>query len=69
MWHTLKHLSNLFQVSVWHPRAAEPSLLSTTDSASEYSLALNSAALKYLTGRVTISFFKFTLWSLTLKEF
>jgi len=37
------------EVSVWHPRAAEPSLLSTTDSASEYSLALNSAALKYLT--------------------
>jgi len=35
-------------MSIWHPRATEPSLLSTTESTSEFSLMLNSAALKYL---------------------
>ena len=35
-------------LSIWHPRATEPSMLSTTESTSDFSLMLNSAALKYL---------------------
>ena len=40
--------SRVGEVSTWHPTAAEPSFISTTESTSDYSLMLNSAALKHL---------------------
>jgi len=44
----LNHAARQQDLSIWHPRATEPSLLSTTESTSDFSLMLNSAALKYL---------------------
>ena len=38
-------------VSMWHPTAAEPSVLSHTETTTDFSLMLNSAALKYLDDR------------------